>query len=87
MKSNPTYLLALAGLASLGANDYKEAGTPRKRIQRSGPSPEELEKAERERNIKRGLTGFVYGIENPVIIWARDQKNADRKARNKGLIN
>jgi hypothetical protein len=84
MKSNLTYLLALAGLATLGANDYNEYGTPIKRIQRSGPSPEELEKAERERNIKRGLKPFKYGLE---IIWSRDQKNADRKARNKGLIN
>jgi hypothetical protein len=39
--------------------------------------------AETERNEKNGLKKFFYG-ENS--LWARDQKNADRKAKNKNWI-
>lgn len=34
-------------------------------------------------NKRRGIIDFVYGEE---VIIARNKKNADRKARNKGLI-
>lgn len=42
-----------------------------------------LKKAERARKTKQGLKRFKYG---ETQIWARNQENADRKAKNKGLI-
>jgi hypothetical protein len=42
-----------------------------------------LKKAERAKKQKQGLKRFTYG---ETEIWARDKKNADRKAQAKGLI-
>ena len=42
------------------------------------------EKNEEKINKTRGLTRFHYG--DGRFIYARDQKNADRKAKNKGWL-
>lgn len=39
--------------------------------------------AERKQNKAHGLVEFTYGNNS---VWALNQKNADRKARNKGYI-
>lgn len=39
--------------------------------------------AEIEQNLAKGLKKFIYGSN---VIWARDEKNADRKAKNKGYL-
>lgn len=44
---------------------------------------ERSEEEEDEYWLRKGLKKFTY---NNTVIWARDKKNADRKARNKGLI-
>lgn len=47
------------------------------------PSKGELEFAKEKRFLERGLTKFFYGDN---FVWAINRKNADRKARNLGLI-
>lgn len=37
-----------------------------------------------QRNLRRGLKKFTYGQKT---LWALNQKNADRKAKNNGWIN
>ena len=44
---------------------------------------ERLLKFEEEKKLKRGLKKFFYGEK---FVWAINKKNADRKAKNKGLI-
>ncbi len=68
--------------------------TPReldRRASRRAPTAEQLhekvrqekEWKERKRRKNLGLQEFRYGEQ---IVYARNQKNADRKARNQGLI-
>lgn len=51
------------------------------------PTKEEVEKkkaiALKARNLKQGINEYFYGVK---VIYARNKKNADRKARNLGLI-
>jgi len=51
------------------------------------PTKEEMEKkraiALKARNLKQGVNEYFYGVN---VIYARTQKNADRKARKQGLI-
>ena len=39
--------------------------------------------AEVKQNLAKGLKKFVYGSN---VIWAMNEKNADRKAKNKGYL-
>lgn len=47
------------------------------------PSKGELEFEKEKRFLERGLTKFFYGDS---YVWAINRKNADRKAKNLGLI-
>ena len=70
-----TMAVAMAGDYSKQFNSFIEAAPP--------VPDEKLREAEIARNLKRGLKEFIYGQGS---IWARDQKNADRKAKNNGWI-
>jgi hypothetical protein len=74
------YALAAAAMA-MGAD------VPSRRYIEPKESEEEIKQrlaeAEIERNKSRGLKAFFYGEKS---LWARDQKNADRKAKNKNWI-
>ena len=79
MMRNKAHMLGLMAIAMMGIpyrnrwRDYEPTETDEERKQR-------LAKAEIERNKVNGLKEFFYG-ENS--LYARNQKNADRKARNK----
>ena len=88
MKRSMSHILPimLAGLM------MGEEMTPEKAEQLSPKEVDELrkkrrtfidEKHKQNRIDKYGLKEFVYGEE---VIYARDQKNADRQAKNRGLI-
>lgn len=47
------------------------------------PSKGELEFAKEKRFLERGLSKYFYGDS---FVWAINRKNADRKAKNLGLI-
>ena len=51
------------------------------------PTKEEIERkkaiALKARNLKQGVNEYFYGVK---VIYARNKKNADRKARKQGLI-
>ena len=81
-------LMAMMGAMAMstmdGGNPFMTA-TEKKEL-----TPDELEayeklKAEKdiEKKIKQGQKPFEFGN---VIIWARNEKNANRKAKNSGLI-
>lgn len=64
---------ALAGTHSPGHGCFHE----------EEPDPARRAMQEEEQNRNRGLTRFSYG-EN--VVWALNQKVADRKAKKKGWI-
>ena len=72
-------LLAMMAMAASTNNGFGDIYEP--------PSKEEIEKkkaiALEERNKKQGINEYFYGQN---VIYARNQKNADRKARNKGYL-
>lgn len=80
MQKNKLHMLGLMAMAMMGTE------TPHGQREYTEPKESEEErkrriaKAEIERNKANGLKEFFYG-ENSV--WAINQKNADRKARNK----
>jgi len=87
-KSNALMLLSLGMVMGCG-NDYYE--DPYEKAIKRKLTPEEKEKikvykkeiAESKIRQIRGLNEYYYG-EN--VIYARNQKNADRKALNKGYL-
>ncbi len=72
-------LFAMMAMAASTNNGFGDIYEP--------PSKEQIEKkkaiALKERNKKQGIIEYFYG-EN--VIYARNKKNADRKARNKGYL-
>jgi hypothetical protein len=84
MKSKAGLLL---GMATAMGGGFMVIPTPSKR-QPKFLTPEERkrqrEKNEEKINKARGLTRFHYGDDR--YLWARDRKNADRKAKNKGWL-
>jgi len=79
MMRNKAHMLGLMAIAMMGIpsrnrwRDYEPPETDEERKRR-------LAKAEMERHKANGVKEFFYG-ENS--LYARNQKNADRKARNK----
>lgn len=86
-KSSLSALAMMSIAAAMSADSYPSSNNPAK----TGPTPEELEEKRKKQldrlteinNNKYGLKAFFY---EEHIIYARNQKNADRKARNKGYI-
>lgn len=86
MRKKSALALATAGLyVSLLGMDYNSPDESYK------ISDEEKKRRIQDRENKKiealkskGVKEFFYG---DVVIYARNQKNADRKARNKGILN
>tara|TARA_R110002074_G_scaffold377182_1_gene554557 strand:- start:1785 stop:2027 length:243 start_codon:yes stop_codon:yes gene_type:complete len=78
MKSTAA-LLAMYVMAGSHNNGFGDIYQP--------PTKEEIEKkkaiALKARNLKQGVSEYFYGIE---VVYARNQKNADKKARKKGYL-
>jgi hypothetical protein len=72
-------LFAMMAMAASSNNGFGDIYEP--------PTKEEIEHkkaiALKTRNLKNGINEYFYGLE---VVYARNKKNADRKARNKGLI-
>jgi len=82
------YQLALISLVMSADSNYRNAS----HFDELSEDEKELLKAEHKINMqakqdalkeKQGLKKFWY---SQGCVWARDEKNADRKARNKGYI-
>jgi len=84
MKKQAGLLAMMASMASMYGSGYHE-GTEYQGL--TDKKKEELksfsEKKRIERLKKQGVNEYFYGQN---VIYARNQKNADRKARNKGYI-
>ena len=74
----------MAAMASMGDNSYYERSEYR---ELTDEEKEELkaiaEKKRLERLKKQGVNEYFYGQN---VIYARNQKNADRKAKRKGYL-
>tara|TARA_B110000037_G_scaffold205811_1_gene251089 strand:+ start:98 stop:343 length:246 start_codon:yes stop_codon:yes gene_type:complete len=72
-------LFAMMAMAASSNNGFGDIHQP--------PTKEEIDKkraiALKARNLKQGINEYFYGAN---VIYARTQKNADRKARKQGLI-
>lgn len=99
MKKNNLAMLSMLALASQQGSDVY--GVPVKRTPISKEALEEKKKIQLEKlKIKQGLKKFYYyllgedgipiqgkdGEPKRKFVWARNEKNADRKAKNKGYI-
>lgn len=74
-------LMAMAMMGDMTAdNPYNEPLTKEDRDKARARRLNRLEHAAEQRKLKQGQKKFFYG-EN--FVWARDQKNADRKAAKK----
>lgn len=71
-------LAAMAMSASSPSNSERRSST-----ESENERNQRLSDAEIQRNLRNGLKEFHYA-ENS--LWARDQKNADRKATKKGWL-
>lgn len=80
MKGKAGMMMAMAGMMAAMAYDSPTGKMYKEPI--IGESEESkkrrMEVFKSQQNIKRGLKRFYYGKN---FVWARDQKNADRKAR------
>ena len=84
MKSKLGLFAMMAAMASMGDNSYYERSEYR---ELTDEEKEELkaiaEKKRLERLKKQGVNEYFYGQN---VIYARNQKNADRKAKRKGYL-
>jgi hypothetical protein len=84
MKSKLGLFTMMAAMAAMGDTGYSERSEYR---ELTDEEKEELkaiaEKKRLERLKQKGVNEYFYGQN---VIYARDQKNADRKARNKGYL-
>jgi hypothetical protein len=71
------------GIAMVMAAMEESFNKPSKIVHEIDPDVEMMRRnnSEYERNTKRGLKLFYYGNNH---LWAKDQNNADRKAKLKG---
>lgn len=76
-------ILAATALLSEGHNEDLYQHTPLTKEEQDQAAKERKQVAEVKRKLAQGLKMFVYDTHT---IWARNQKNADRKAKNKGYI-
>lgn len=72
-------MFAALSVATISPHSPKFIQPERVHVKRSRPAEDEDDYW-----LRKGLKKFRYDDE---FIWARDKPNADRKARNKGLIN
>lgn len=78
------HLGLMASILATTENEYFKYGKPKHTIKNSNPESNISGKlTEEQKKEKSGLKKFVFGEH---IIWAINQKNADKKARKLGLI-
>jgi uncharacterized Fe-S center protein len=84
MKSKLGMFAMMAAMASMGESGYSERSEQRKL---TDEDKEELkaiaEKKRLERIKEKGVNEYFYGANT---VYARNRKNADKKARNKGYL-
>jgi hypothetical protein len=84
MKSKLGMFAMMAAMASMGESGYSERSEQRKL---TDEDKEELkaiaEKKRLERLKEKGVNEYFYGANT---VYARNRKNADKKARNKGYL-
>lgn len=84
MTNKKRFLAGLAAmLGGLVSSSVVEASDRRRYTKKKEKTPEEIAAFEENRKLRQGLKHFYYG-EKYVI--ALNQKNADRKARQQGII-
>jgi hypothetical protein len=84
MKSKLGLFAMMAAMASMGDNSYSERSEYRELTDEEKAELKAIaEKKRLERLKKQGVNEYFYGQN---VIYARNQKNADRKARNKGYL-
>jgi len=80
MKSKLGMFAMMAAMASMGETGYSERSEYR---QLTDEEKAIAEKKRLERLKEKGVNEYFYGANT---VYARNQKNADRKARNKGYL-
>jgi hypothetical protein len=74
----------IVAMASMGNTGYSERDEYRELTEEEKERLKAIaEKKRIERLKQKGVSEYFYGQN---VIYARDQKNADRKARNKGYL-
>jgi hydroxylamine reductase (hybrid-cluster protein) len=77
------YAMMMA-MASMGDPGYSERSEYRELTDEEKEQLKAIaEKKRIERLKQKGVSEYFYGVNS---VYARDQKNADRKARNKGYL-
>jgi hypothetical protein len=84
MKSKLGVFAMMAAMASVGESGYSERSEYQELTEEEKLRLKAIaEKKRLERLKEKGVNEYFYGKN---VIYARDQKNADRKARNKGYL-
>jgi hypothetical protein len=84
MKSKLGLVAMMAAMADMGNTPYSERSEYRELTDEEKERLKAIaEKKRLERLKKQGVNKYFYGQN---VIHARNQKNADRKARNKGYL-
>lgn len=84
MKSKLGLYAMLAAMAAMGDTGYSEKSEYRELTDEEKEQLKAIAEKKRIERIKQqGVNEYFYGHN---VIYARNQKNADRKARNKGYL-
>jgi hypothetical protein len=84
MKSKLGMLAMMAAMASMGETGYSERSEYRQLTDGEKAELKAIaEKKRLERLKQKGVNEYFYGQN---VIYARNQKNADKKARKKGYL-
>jgi hypothetical protein len=84
MKSKLGLYAMFAAMAAMGDTGYSERSEYRELTDEEKEQLKAIaEKKRLERLKKQGVNEYFYGQN---VIYARNQKNADRRARNKGYL-
>ena len=84
MKSKLGLFTMMAAMAAMGDAGYSERSEYRELTDEEKAELKDIaEKKRLERLKHKGVNEYFYGQN---VIYARNQKNADRKARNKGYL-
>ena len=84
MKRKLGMIAMMAAMASMGESGYSERSEYRQLTDEEKAELKVIaEKKRLERLKEKGVNEYFYGANT---VYARNQKNADRKARNKGYL-
>ncbi len=84
MKSKLGMFAMMAAMASMGDNGYSEMSEIRQLTDEERAELQAIADKKKLDDLKqKGVNEYFYGQK---VIYARNKKNADRKARNKGYL-